>query len=364
MQRDHRFQPSHRHQFYQPDQSHGAIEPVYWNSGSLWEMTGYASVITLIGAGGKTTTLQSLVREVDLRGRKVIATTTTKVYPLPFASVWCDPVFPPPDEGNYPCFWYAGRDPESPMEKWRGPDVESVDQAIRTKSSSIEKVNNKEKVVEGEQRSKGLGAVLEAAERTASNEFVWVIEGDGAREKKLKCWASHEPQIPLASECVVLILPEGLWGKVLTEEEVHRPEICPGLAGQVWTAERAVEYFLNSPVFDPQYRELSWILLFNEYDFSDNDLNDNDLNDNDPKDFKDNDLFNKYETKERFEESPMEATEGPRGKRDKNLRDMNLKEFYCEFLKRFGSERGKLPTHLRIAVGDVKGGQMTWCDLW
>jgi len=55
--------------------------PNSWASGSLWDVTGRAQVVTFIGAGGKTTCLRSITREIDSAGHRVIATTTTKVFP-------------------------------------------------------------------------------------------------------------------------------------------------------------------------------------------------------------------------------------------------------------------------------------------
>lgn len=250
-------------------------------------MTGFTQVITLIGAGGKTTMLQSLTQEISDRGQNVIATTTTKVYPVSFGSVWPEPVLPPPLEIEYPCFWYAGLESEN---KWIGPTVDQVDEAIRR-----DQAENKKGASQGAKK-------------------VWVIEGDGAREKKLKCWGSHEPQIPTESQCAVLIVHGGLWGKVLTDEEVHRGEMCPGIIGEVWTREKALEYILNSPVFYPRYKDLFWIVLFNEYE--------------DKKDKKDND--------------------------DVNFEIVDLKK----------GDHNTFPAHLRIASGNVKEGLLLWYDLW
>jgi probable selenium-dependent hydroxylase accessory protein YqeC len=264
------------------------------NSGTVWEMTNFAQVITLIGAGGKSTTLQALTTEIQAHGEKVIATTTTKVYPLPFQGVWRDKVLPPPADMEYPCFWHAGiiendtvNRELSPI-KWLGPSVERIDQVLRSKE--------------------GLDCL--------SKEANWVIEGDGARGKKLKCWDLHEPQIPLESQCAILVIHGGLWGKALVQEDVHRLEKCPGLAGEVWNEEKAVEYILNSPVFYPQYQKFFWIIFFNEY-----------------KEFKSKDLENSYLNIRQLLQS--------------KARSVNLG-----------------PVHLRVASGNIREGKLRWYDLW
>lgn len=259
------------------------------SSGTLWEMTSYAQVIVLIGAGGKTTTLQSLTEEVYALGKNAIGTTTTKVYPVPLRTLWKSPLSPPPQESEYPCFWYTAE--EAGNSKWIGPTVNILDQAIRL---------------------------------TLKNS-IWVIEGDGAREKKLKCWASHEPQIPSESQAAILMIQGDLWGKILTEQEIHRPEKCPGLVGTPWSGEAAAEYILNSPIFYPRYKKLHWIVLFNEYQVDNS----------------------KYFDHAFYIESTLDCLQ----------RHLSDPLSYVQ-------EQDILPAHLRIASGNVKEGRLRWYDLW
>ncbi len=58
-----------------------------------------------------------------------------------------------------------------------------------------------------------------------------LIEADGAREKPLKAWAEHEPPVPSFVDMVVQVV--GLTGlsKALNDENVHRPEIFSKLSG-------------------------------------------------------------------------------------------------------------------------------------
>ena len=259
--------------------------PNSWASGSLWSMTGRGQVVTFIGAGGKTTCLQSITREIDSAGHRVIATTTTKVFPEEQMKGWKNPK-PPPYEQEGACFWYVDVLEESG--KWLGPPLKAVDAAI------LEEITR--------------GA-------SGSSKRFWVIEGDGARGLKLKCWGPHEPQIPGRSDCVVLVLDGGLWGKILQAEQVHRPADCLDLLGHVWNAEKAWRYFLRSPVFAPQYRQMSWVILLN------------------------NESMNSY----------------------KPLLDLNQR--WAE-IQREVQDLEYWPIHLRIAAGDVKEGKLQWFDLW
>jgi probable selenium-dependent hydroxylase accessory protein YqeC len=247
-------------------------------SGSLWDVTGRAQVITFIGAGGKTTCLRSITQEIDSAGQRVVATTTTKVFPEEHISAWKAPCCPPPQEQEEACFWYAKVEENSG--KWIGPSLKVVDEAIA--------VNTKR---------------------------IWVIEGDGARGRKLKCWGLHEPQIPRFSDCAVLVLDGGLWEKVLQSDHVHRLESCPDLLGYIWKAESAWAYFLRSPVFAPQYDQMSWVILLN--------------------------LHHMYQ----FDP----------------LQDLRLR--WAEIQLK-GDDLKSKPRHLRLAAGDAKEGKIQWFDLW
>src|SRR5918996_1622009 len=58
-----------------------------------------------------------------------------------------------------------------------------------------------------------------------------LIESDGSREKPLKAWAEHEPPIPSFVEMVVQVVGLTGMGKPLIDEYVHRAEIFSKLSG-------------------------------------------------------------------------------------------------------------------------------------
>lgn len=58
-----------------------------------------------------------------------------------------------------------------------------------------------------------------------------LIEADGSRRKPLKAWAEHEPPIPSFVEMVVQVVGLTGLGKILNSENVHRPEIFSQLSG-------------------------------------------------------------------------------------------------------------------------------------
>ena len=57
-----------------------------------------------------------------------------------------------------------------------------------------------------------------------------LIEADGSREKPLKAWAEHEPPIPTFVELVVHVVGLSGLGKPLTEEYVHRAVLFAALS--------------------------------------------------------------------------------------------------------------------------------------
>jgi len=294
-------------------------------------MTKRVQVVTFIGAGGKTTCLRSLTREIDSTGHRVIATTTTKVFPEESMRVWKNPS-PPADEQAGACFWYV--DVEDKSGKWMGPPVSSVDAAIAGAGlSASQRTISALKKCKLENRPRLAKMQVQepfptcTSSRTAPNLHPtcmhWVIEGDGAKGLKLKCWAPREPQIPQRSDCVVLVLDGGLWGRVLQADQVHRPANCLDLLGQVWNAEQAWRYFLRSPVFAPQYGQMSWVILLNIH--GENAENEDLV---EP-------LKCLHDLRHRWIEIQWE------------VKDLNYR-----------------PKHLRITAGDAKEGKLQWFDLW
>lgn len=263
-------------------------------SGNLWDMTKCKHVITFIGAGGKTTCLQTITQEIDSAGQRVIATTTTKVFPEQHIMAWKN-VCPPPQSIKSACFWYTQVEDESG--KWIGPSLKAVDGAIAD---------------------------------DLQNDCFWVIEGDGARGRKLKCWASHEPQIPNRTECAVLVLDRGLWGNVLMADQVHRWELCQNLIGHIWNADQAWSYFLGSPVFASQYGHMDWVILLNS--------------------------SGKIEEGESLKEVKDSSDSGDPLQ--------NLRSRWVEIRQDILNLRLFKPRHLRLAAGDAKEGDLRWFDLW
>jgi len=82
-------------------------------------------------------------------------------------------------------------------------------------------------------RTKPLGAdgMTEVYEFCTQNSVPLLIEADGARQKPLKAWAEHEPPIPPFVQQVVQVVGLSGIGKPLVDEVVHRPAIFSRLSG-------------------------------------------------------------------------------------------------------------------------------------
>ncbi|RJP50821.1 MAG: putative selenium-dependent hydroxylase accessory protein YqeC [Anaerolineaceae bacterium] len=68
-------------------------------------------------------------------------------------------------------------------------------------------------------------------EYSKENNIPLLIEADGSRQKSLKAPAAHEPPIPEFTETVIVLAGLASIGKPLTEEYVHRAEIFSQLSG-------------------------------------------------------------------------------------------------------------------------------------
>ncbi len=154
----------------------------------------HTSIITFIGAGGKTTALFLLAKELS-KNSPVVVTASSHLgeWQIAFA-----------DKHLVVESFEALNDLES---KLQGITlITGTLDGDRTKpldEDSLNKLN---------QFCKGRSIPL-------------LIEADGSRQKPLKAWAEHEPPIPPFVEHVVQVVGLTGLGKPLKEENVHRAEI-------------------------------------------------------------------------------------------------------------------------------------------
>ncbi|MEW6623479.1 MAG: selenium cofactor biosynthesis protein YqeC [Bacillota bacterium] len=158
-------------------------------------------MVTMVGAGGKTSLLQLLCKELVEEGFSVIMTTTTKIYP-------------PSDRGS---LVLTG----SCLDLGLIKDKLAQRGAVCVGSE----INHEHKLV-GLTASQA-DACLELAD------FV-LVEGDGAAGKSFKAPGLHEPVIPERSTIVCAVAGLSIIGRKLKSDIVHRPEFVAKITGLTW----------------------------------------------------------------------------------------------------------------------------------
>lgn len=179
-------------------------------------------VVSLVGAGGKTTLMFALAHELAASGSCVITTTTTKILePLPSQTP----------------FLLLERDKEEMMRLL----LQNVDKYSHITLAS-------ERLASGKLNGIGPELVVKLAELNQVSYII--VEADGAAHKSLKAPNSTEPVIPYNTSLVIPIVGIDAVGCRLTEENVFRPEIVSKLLGlllgEVVSAE-SVAFLITHP---------------------------------------------------------------------------------------------------------------------
>lgn len=150
------------------------------------------SRIAFVGAGGKTTEMFRLARELA----PVLVTTSTHLGAWQVSAA---------DRH----FTWLERDPLPDLQPWIGNGISLIT------GGQAE-----------DDRLRGLSyaqlAMIDAM--AESHQLPVLVEADGARQRPLKAPASHEPAIPSFINLVVVLAGLSAMGKPLTQEWVHRPE--------------------------------------------------------------------------------------------------------------------------------------------
>lgn len=155
-----------------------------------------SGVVSIVGAGGKTTLMFRLARELSKAGHRVLTTTTTKV------------MKPSSDQASLAII---EADPAEVLKK-AASVVESHVFAASGPYGTLGKLS---------------GFVPEAIDGFwESGLFRWIIvEADGAAQRPLKAPAAHEPVIPKDSRWVIAVAGMEAIGRPLDQGSVFRPEL-------------------------------------------------------------------------------------------------------------------------------------------
>ncbi len=161
-------------------------------------------VISLVGAGGKTSLMFRLARELSRQGAAVLSTTTTKIY--------------------------------TPSRKQSSVVMVSESaSALALEAREILMRNTHisagSRLIHFQNKLKGFPPeTIDAIWQ--SGVFRWiVVEADGAAGKSLKAPAAHEPVIPQCTKWVIGIVSLAAVGKPLTEKWVFRAQLVSKITG-------------------------------------------------------------------------------------------------------------------------------------
>jgi len=167
------------------------------------ELSG-GGLVCLVGAGGKTSLMFRLARELSAAGNRVLTTTTTKIrMPAPeqseavVISASMDAIAERAGKLQTRKFHFTAAEQRlGAQDKLKGYAPEFVDELWRC----------------------GL--------------FRWIlVEADGAAGRPLKAPAAHEPVIPSSTGWVVGVVGLDAAGKPLNERSVFRPQLFSKLTG-------------------------------------------------------------------------------------------------------------------------------------
>ena len=207
-------------------------------------MLGEGGVISLVGAGGKTSLMFKLAHELSRTGGSVLTTTTTKI------------LEPEPDQSS--CVIVS----------------DSVTRLIDRAKELIDKHHHMTMARAKLPDTDKLIGISPAAIDTLwdSNLFRWmVVEADGAAGRPLKAPADHEPVIPDCTSCLVGLAGLNGIGRPLTDQWIFRPERFAELSGIALNSrvtETAVADVIthNKGLFKNAPAEAVWIAFLNQAD--------------------------------------------------------------------------------------------------
>jgi probable selenium-dependent hydroxylase accessory protein YqeC len=159
---------------------------------------GHKGVISIVGAGGKTSLMYALARELAAAGKRVLTTTTTRI------------VAPTREQS-----------PAAIVHRTAGEIVEKAE-LLLDKHYHLTAASE---YLEGGNKLKGLeSSAIQYIVQSDLFDFI-VIEADGAARRSLKACAPHEPVVPTFSDRVVAMAGLDAVAKPLMEEWVFRSTI-------------------------------------------------------------------------------------------------------------------------------------------
>ncbi len=160
-----------------------------------------SKVVSLCGAGGKTSLMFALAREMAARGERVLVTTTTKIAI---------------DEARHFASFAAGNAAEVLARAGR-----SADRAVIAYGKAAP---------DGERLMGFAPELIDELAQSCELDRI-LIEADGSRRKPLKAPDAHEPVIPRTTDALIIVAGLNGIGMPLAEDNVFRADIWARLTG-------------------------------------------------------------------------------------------------------------------------------------
>jgi probable selenium-dependent hydroxylase accessory protein YqeC len=157
-------------------------------------------VVSVVGAGGKTTLVYRLAADARTAGLRVLVTTTTHMGTLPEATT--GPVL---------------------VEEEGGRTEEVVAALAASGLATLLGRRLREDKLEG--------VAPERVDELCSSADLTLVEADGARGRSLKVPASHEPVLPRLTSLVVVVAALDVLGEPLTDDRIHRLDLVSAATG-------------------------------------------------------------------------------------------------------------------------------------
>lgn len=167
-------------------------------------LLGDGGVISLVGAGGKTSLMFRLARELSASGDHVLTTTTTRIFE--------------PEADQSSCVLVS----------------DSVKDLLQEANGLIGEYRH---VTMARDRLRRQGKLIGFAPQTIellrnSHLFRWIIvEADGAAGRPLKAPAEHEPVVPVSTDFLLGVAGISAVGKPLTDQWVFRSDRFSEITG-------------------------------------------------------------------------------------------------------------------------------------
>jgi probable selenium-dependent hydroxylase accessory protein YqeC len=169
-------------------------------------LLGGEGVVSFVGAGGKTSLLLHLARELESQGRPVLVTTTTHL------------ADPGEEGGTFARIVFRGE-----MEHAVAPGPAAGPEPLAGVTLLVSRRADEPGKLKGVDPSQVRGL------RKA-----WplvLVEADGSKRRPIKAPADHEPVVPEGTDLVVGVVGLDAIGKPMDERTVHRPALFSAVTG-------------------------------------------------------------------------------------------------------------------------------------